>query len=315
MENIYDLLEKHFQQQTSEKEEKRVQKFRKENSSEYLMLQQLWYSHAQIEVRDYDSQKVWPQVLKAAQDRKSNLTFIYSRLRQVAAVALIVIAGSLFAYFMMQQRQKAPAIIAMETLSGQTDSVLLADGTVVWLNRNSRLYYPEQFKGKTRQVKLEGEAFFEVAKNAGQPFIIETDHSEVRVLGTSFNVDAGSNCTTVQVCTGKVKVRSTHSNSETELLPNEMAVVSNDGLEKSSITNPNYLSWKTGIFIFDNTPLNQVVEDLNRYYKKPIVLKTDKTGLLFSARFEKAKQDDIIEIIKITFNLNSYENTNFYELR
>jgi len=315
MENIYDLLEKHFQQQTSEKEEKRVQKFRKENSSEYLMLQQLWYSHAQIEVRDYDSQKVWPQVLKAAQDRKSNLTFIYSRLRQVAAVALIVIAGSLFAYFMMQQRQKAPAIIAMETLSGQTDSVLLADGTTVWLNRNSRLYYPEQFKGKTRQVKLEGEAFFEVAKNAGQPFIIETDHSEVRVLGTSFNVDAGSNCTTVQVSTGKVKVRSTHSNSETELLPNEMAVVSNDGLEKSSITNPNYLSWKTGIFIFDNTPLNQVVEDLNRYYKKPIVLKTDKTGLFFSARFEKAKQDDIIEIIKITFNLNSYENTNFYELR
>ncbi len=315
MENIYEILERHFQQKTSEKEEKRVQKFRKENSREYLMLQQLWRSHAKIEVSDYDSQKVWPQVLKAAQDGRSNLTFIYSRFRQVAAVALIVIAGSLFAYFMMQQHPKATTTIARKTMAGRTDSVLLADGTMVWLNRNSKLFYPEKFKGKNRTVKLEGEAFFEVAKNASQPFIIETNHSEVTVLGTSFNVDADTMSTAVQVSTGKVKVKSTHLDFETELLPSEMALVTADGLEKTLINDPNYLAWKTGIFIFDNTSLNQVVEDLNRYYQKPIVLKTDKTGLLFSARFEKAKQVDIIEIIKVTFNLNSYENTNFYELR
>lgn len=315
MENIYKILEKHFQQQTSEKEALMVQKFRKENSSEYLMLEQLWHSNAEIEVTDFDSQKIWPQVLKAAQERKSNLTFIYSRFRQVAAVVLIVIAGSLFAYFMMQQHHKTSKLIAMETLTGQTDSVRLADGTTVWLNRNSKLYYPEKFDGKMRQVKLEGEAFFDVAKNVGQPFIIETNHSEVTVLGTSFNINTNAINTSVQVSTGKVKVKSAHSDSETELLPNEMALVSASSLEKSKINDPNYLAWKTGVFAFNDTPLARVVADLNRYYPKPIVLNTDKSGLLLSARFEKAKQNDIIEIITLTFNLNSYENTDFYELR
>jgi ferric-dicitrate binding protein FerR (iron transport regulator) len=315
MENIYEILEKHFQQLTSGKEEEKVLKFKKENSSEYLMLQQLWHSHAKIEVTDFDSQKIWPQVLKAAQERKSNLSLIYSRFRQVAAVALIVIAGSLFAYFMLQKHDKTPALMATATTSAQTDSVLLADGSTVWLNRNSSLHYPGTFDGKTRKVKLEGEAFFEVAKNPKQPFVIETKHSEVKVLGTSFSINTNTLNTSVYVSTGKVRVKSAHSNSQADLLPNEMAMVSVKGLQKSKITNPNYLSWKTGVFVFDDTPLTEAIKELNRYYQKPIVLKTDKTNLLFSARFDKDKQENIIEIINLTFNLSSYENTDFYELR
>jgi ferric-dicitrate binding protein FerR (iron transport regulator) len=112
-----------------------------------------------------------------------------------------------------------------------------------------------------------------------------------------------------------VRVKSDHSNSQADLLPNEMAMVSVKGLQKSKITNPNYLSWKTGVFVFDDTPLTEAIKELNRYYQKPIVLKTDKTNLLFSARFDKDKQENIIEIINLTFNLSSYENTDFYELR
>lgn len=315
MENIYEILEKHFRQKTSKEEEKTVRKFREENHNEYLMLQQLWHSHAKIEVSDFDSHKAWPKVAASVKRKNSNLTFIYSRFRQVAAVALIVIVGSLFAYFMMQQRHKTPELIVMETLTVQTDSVRLADGTTVWLNRNSKLYFPEKFVGKMRQVKLEGEAFFDVAKNAGKPFIIETSHSEVTVLGTSFNINTNTTNTSIQVSTGKVKVKSAYSDSDVVLLPNEMAFVSANSLEKSKINDPNYLAWKTGVFVFNDTPLAEVVADLNRYYPKPIVLNTDKSGLLFSARFEKDKQDDILEILTLTFNLKSYENTDFYELR
>lgn len=314
MENIYKILERHFQQQASKEEEDEVLKFKEKNSSEYLMLQQLWNSPSRINVSDYDSGKAWKNVVKAIR-RKSNLPFIYSPFRQVAAVALLVIVGSLFAYLMMQQHQKTPTFFTFETLSGQTDSVILADGTTVWLNRNSTLYYPENFDRKTRQVKLNGEAFFDVARNPKQPFIIETSYSEVTVLGTSFNVNTDTINTIVHVCTGKVRVKSEQSGNQTELSPKEMAIVSREGLVKSSITNPNYLSWKTGGFLFEDTPLSAVVDELNRYYNKPIVLNTDKAGMLFSARFEKAKQEDIIEIIKTTFNLNSYENTTFYEIR
>ncbi len=315
MENIYKILERHFQQQTSKEEEDEVLKFKEKNNSEYLMLQQLWNSPSKINVSDYDSVKAWEHVVNDILKRKSNLHFIYSPFRQVAAVAFIVIVGSLFAYLLMQQHQKTPTFFAFETLSSQTDSVLLADGTTVWLNRNSTLYYPKNFDGKTRQVKLDGEAYFNVAKNAKQPFIVETSYSKVTVLGTSFNVNTDTISTKVHVCTGKVKVQSERSGSEAYLSPKQMAVVSREGLAKSSITNPNFLSWKTGDFLFEDTPLPTVIDELNRYYNKPIVLNTTKTGMLFSAHFEKAKQEDIIEIIKTTFNLNSYENTTYYEIR
>jgi ferric-dicitrate binding protein FerR (iron transport regulator) len=74
-------------------------------------------------------------------------------------VALIVIAGSLFAYFMLQKHDKTPALMATATTSAQTDSVLLAEGSTVWLTRNSSLHYPGAFAGKTRKVKLRVKPF------------------------------------------------------------------------------------------------------------------------------------------------------------
>ena len=103
MENIYEILEKHFQQQTSENEELMVKKFRQHNKREYIMLKQLWHSNSKIEVNDYDSKKAWTQVLARAKQPNSHSFSIYPKLRQVAAVALIVIAGSLFVFLISQK--------------------------------------------------------------------------------------------------------------------------------------------------------------------------------------------------------------------
>lgn len=313
MENSYELLKKHFQQETSVKEEKLVAAFKKENLQEYLVLKNLWQSKAKIDIKDFDSIKAWQHILQNTRTKHSKPNHLYT-FRQVAAVAVIVIVGSLFAYFVTQKFKFKPTTIELATQASETDSVLLADGTTVWLNRNSRLFYPKKFKGKNRTVKLEGEAWFEVSKNAKRPFKVECIHSTVTVLGTTFNIDTDSLTTEVCLATGKVNIQSNFSNSFVNLLPNEKAVANTKTLKKSRIANLNYLSWKTGVFYFEDTPLSSVINDLNCYYKKPITLNTSKADMLFSAQFENSNLEDILEILKLTFKLTIQESTNSYEI-
>jgi transmembrane sensor len=315
MENIYEVLEKHFQEQTSEKQELMVKKFRLNNKREYFLLKQLWHSNSKIEVSDYDSKKAWMEVLARAKQPNSHSIPIYTKLRQVAAVALIVIVSSLFAYFVLKQMKINPAMIEMATFEHQTDSVLLADGSIVWLNQNSKLYYPQKFKSKTRTVKLEGEAYFVVSKNAEIPFKVETQHSTITVLGTTFNVFTDTLQTEINLQSGKVNVQSAYTRSSIDLLPNYKAVAGKTSFTKSTISNPNYLSWKTGVFVFENTPLEKVVHDLNRFYKHQIVLIDPKPEQQFTARFNNAKLNDVLEILSLTCNLSIKEINQTYEIR
>lgn len=311
MENIYSILEKHFQQKTTADEEKQVARFQTENRQEYLVLKNLWFSNSKIEIKDFDSHKGWQQVQSKATRKK---LISMHPVKRVAAIAVLLIMGGLFAYFLSQKIENKPILLETATLARQTDSILLADGTMVWLNRNSKLHYPKEFNGKTRIVKLEGEAFFEVSKNAKKPFKVETNNSIITVLGTTFNVNTDSLQTEVAVATGKVNVKSGYTKTSVSLIPDQMATVTNSGLVKSQITNPNYLSWKTGVFLFEDTPLKDVVRDLNTFYNKPIQLNTSNQEQLFSARFDQAKQEDILEILKLTLNLTIRETPSFYEI-
>lgn len=314
MKNIYKILEKHFQEQSSENEEKLVFQFKKENNREYLMIKQLWHSHNKIRVSDFDSQKAWMEVLARAKHEKSKPFSIYSRFKQVAAVAVIVIVGSLFTYFIAQQLNQVPAMVEVTTLAHETDSILLADGSTVWLNHNSKLFYPKEFKGKTRNVKLEGEAYFVVAKNTQKPFKVTTQHSTITVLGTTFNINTNTQQTIIWLATGKVNIQSNFTETAINLLPNDKAIASKTGLIKSPITNPNYLSWKTGKFVFEDTPLETVINDLNRFYKKPIILLNSHPQQHLTACFDNAKLEDIIKIIELTCKLPIEDNNNTYEI-
>ena len=307
----YTLLEKHFLQKTSAEEEKQIDKFKMEDEQEYLLLKNLWYSHAKIYVKDFDSKAAWKKIITKTLKPSS----IYFKSKRVAAIALVLLISGLFAYFLNQKINRSSLLIETSNLSSQTDTILLADGTTVWLSRNSRLSYPKKFRGRTREVHLDGEAFFEVVKNPKKPFSVSTRHAVVTVLGTAFNVNSDSLQSIVSVVSGKVNVQSEYSGSGVTVLPGFMASVTPDGLEKSQITNPNYLSWKTGVFLFEDTPLPDVIKELNRYYPKPVKLNTVQQNRLFTAHFEQAQQGDILEILKITFNLNICENTNFYEIR
>lgn len=313
METIYEILKKHFSQETTNDEEKLVREFKKNHLQEYQVLKQIWHSNTEVNVNDFDSEAAWAKVISQSKLKKTKTISLTSRLRRIAAVAIILIVSSYTIYVMNNKFSLKELTISTCQVIDRNE-IVLSDGSKIWLNKNSKISYPENFKGKTRKVSLSGEAYFEIANNPDKPFIIETNHSEVKVLGTSFNINTDSLKTAISVATGKVNVKSLFSNSSVNLLPDDMATVTRNALQKSQITNPNYLSWKTGVFTFKDTPLHDVVRDLNSFYNKPIILQNQLTTCSFSASFNNDNLADIIEILRLSCNITIQENTNFYEI-
>lgn len=146
--------------------------------------------------------------------------------------------------------------------------VTLSDGTRVWLNAASSLSYPTAFTGKERSVTLKGEAYFEVAHNASQPFIVHTPDEDVKVLGTSFNVNSynDESGTVTTLATGSVRLDSRGAVQTTELHPGEQAVLNNTTFNVAAVDVSLYTAWKDGDFRFKATPLTEVMRQIGRWY-------------------------------------------------
>lgn len=158
----------------------------------------------------------------------------------------------------------------MRTPKGRQFTVILPDGTRVWLNAASSLTYPTAFSGNQRRVKLSGEAFFEVAGNARQPFIVDIAHgSAVEVLGTSFNINAYADETTVKTTLFSGSVRTggvvLHPGQQADQQPGAAAAVHSDAdLDKVA-------AWKNGHFDFTDAGLHEVMRQLERWYNIEVV--------------------------------------------
>lgn len=144
----------------------------------------------------------------------------------------------------------------------------LSDGTKVWLNSETELKYPVRFTGNTREVSVKGEAYFEVKRDTLRPFIVHTPYSNTKVLGTSFNVSAYEDETTtaITLVSGKVEVYNQHE--KYILKPGWQAVTENKSgtLKTREVDVTGYVSWKDGMFEFNDMPLEQLVSQLSRWY-------------------------------------------------
>jgi len=309
MEDIYNLLLKHFLNETSEKEEKEIAKFKKSNSEEYSILSQLW-KRKDIEVIDFDSSKAWEQVQLKVDANKTKVIDVYTKLMRIAAVAAILIIGIFSIYYLLGTgiNQNRIEITSIE----RGKEIVLADGSKVWLNKNAVLTYPDKFDKNTRNVELSGEAFFEIAKNPNKPFIINMSNATVTVVGTSFNINSKENETEIVVATGTVKVSDTDNSKSKLITVGYSAKVSDNNIEKYKTSSPNYLAWKTGEFVFKDTPINQVVKDLNSYYKSQIILNNDEIKCLLTATFIKANLEDIVDVLKLTCDIEIIKDDNNY---
>ena len=159
----------------------------------------------------------------------------------------------------------------IRTPLGGEYSLTLADGTKVWLNAMSELRYPVAFGEGVREVELKGEAYFEVEKNEGKPFIVKTDEFNVRVLGTSFNISAylDSPLAHTTLCSGHVRINDrTNPGKEVDILPGEQLLFHRDNREMSvrEVDTDVFVSWREGFFQFDNNTVEEVFTILQRWY-------------------------------------------------
>jgi hypothetical protein len=156
---------------------------------------------------------------------------------------------------------------------GNQSKLTLADNTVVWLNAGSRLVYPTTFSGKTREVLLFGEAYFEVAKNAEKPFIVKTSDIQIKVLGTHFNVSAYAEDKVIQTVLqeGSVELSKNDANIFSERIvmkPNQMASFSKTTNETalSNVDASYYILWTKGLLSFDEVDFDRILKKVERFY-------------------------------------------------
>lgn len=179
---------------------------------------------------------------------------------------------------------------------GGENTVILSDGTTVHLNAGSKLTYPVSFRGKSRTVLLEGEAYFDVVRDDKHPFIVQTRFGEITALGTAFNVNAyndASACYTTLV-NGKVSF-STPDRKAVTLSPGEQAVVSAGKVEKRSVNLEEYTGWVSGMYIFNNRSLEEIMQTFERWYDIQVYYETS-----------------ILRSIKYSGNLKRYGSVNSF---
>lgn len=229
-------------------------------------------------------------------ERIMSLTWFY----RIAAAVIILALGTTVGYF-LGHRPNANAV-ALHT-TGQTLTDTLPDGSVVTLNKNSSLTYRVNRKQKIREVQLDGEAFFEIASDAQQPFIIHTSEAAVKVLGTSFNVKTAAGSTEVIVETGRVEVEK--ASHKIQLEAHEKVTVTNnaDAPVKARSTDELYRYYSNHTFVCNGTPLWQLVQALNDAYDVEIIIGNDELrSLPLTTTFSQQPLDSVLSVISDTFD-------------
>lgn len=156
----------------------------------------------------------------------------------------------------------------ISTPNGQLSQISLPDGTKVWLNAESSLKYPIVFIGKQRVVELKGEGYFEVAKNREKPFIVKAEDTEVKVLGTKFNISAYSNDNFIKTTLAEGLVAIGKEKTSKLLRPNQQAFILKNqaDINISNVDIEEAMAWKNGYFMFNNLDIKTVMTMIGRWY-------------------------------------------------
>jgi len=239
----------------------------------------------------------------------------YSQVLKIAAIILVILIPSFFIFRTLTRPAQQQLEASLSVKEGK-----LPDGTSVTLNKGATLEYPSSFKGNKRNVKLTGEACFEVKHEDAKPFIISSGNVRIEVLGTSFyvNTHAANNSVEVILNSGSVAVYfDDHKENSLFLSPGEKAEINpgQEKMEKTINADPNYDAWITQKFVYNNTPLASIVADLNRVYHANIRIVTPSiANCLVTATFDHQPAEAILHVLQATLGLTISTNATGTEL-
>jgi ferric-dicitrate binding protein FerR (iron transport regulator) len=240
-------------------------------------------------------------------EKRPSLTRILSAYYRVAAVLLVpLLIGGI--YLMSQNLKRDETSVEIMAPHGSRVQFTLPDGSMGFLNGGSRLQYPVNFSGK-RKVSLTGEGYFTVAKDKKHPFTVHTKYADVRVLGTKFDVCAYESDQEVYTTLeeGSVQIFNKTEKTYAILNPGEQNVIStiNGNMKNTSVNTKLYTSWKEEMLRFNNSPFDEVVKKMERWYGVKIML--DKSlkyseNYTFTVRTESLRE--LLQLLSITTPMN-----------
>lgn len=270
-------------------------------------------------------------------------------IRAILTTAAVLAGVIFFSWLYVKQFRSQPAVplvSRIETIAkpGAKSRLLLPDGSVVWLNSGSRISYPANFTDSLREVELEGEAYFDVAKNSGHPFIVHTRDINIKVLGTAFNVKCypEDNKTEATLIRGLVQVSKTGSSDQAILLhPHEKVVVSsapesvaaNTSLPSRPAVPDNMIvkqlkksaadtamvetAWVYNKLVFDGEDFPEIAAEMERWYNVKIVIHDPAVARYrFHAKFENETITEVLSALQLslpfTFKISNNE-VNIYQ--
>ena len=280
---IYDLVAKELAGESTEADSKELQEWLEldeENKSIFGTISQYWVKGN--EITDESKKQVFKRIKKRINTDVSNVNNdklnkhksqkIMPEWLKIAAIVICTIGVSWLVYNNQSSHQEPVQLVEKSNPMGQKSMLFLSDGSKVILNAGSRISYSKRFDQNERRVVLDGEAFFEVVKDASRPFRVVSHGIITTALGTSFNIEARSDQNIkVALVTGKVNVslqNNTDENKSVVLTPQELATYSGESkeLKKTHFDLDELLGWKDGIIYFKDADQEVIIEKLERWY-------------------------------------------------
>ncbi|RPI05002.1 MAG: DUF4974 domain-containing protein [Ignavibacteriae bacterium] len=222
------------------------------------------------------------------------------------AVPAVLLIGALVLINVLRQNPASITWIEKSTVMGEKSILTLLDGTKITLNADSKLKYPARFGEELREVSLEGEAYFEVTHDAGKPFVVHTGDIATTDLGTKFNVSAfpREQTITISLEEGKIEVSAKNSNRKKNemILSPAQQLVYNKEKETSTVgafDPEKVIGWKDNILVFENEPLSEVLEPLERYFGvKFEIADRSLAGRTIKANFKNESFWTVVKVIE-----------------
>ncbi|WDF66003.1 FecR family protein [Flavobacterium sp. KACC 22763] len=251
-----------------------------------------------IEISDEKGDVIFNKILLELQVQPKKHVF-----RKVLKIAAVLVAGLTIAFTAAKFIFK-PATITQIAAKGEKKEIFLEDGSVIVLNSNSSITYPEEFE-TTRNIKLVGQAYFKVFRDVKRPFIVQTHDVKVRVLGTSFDINSyNHHDTKVSVITGKVEVTSP-TGKKVQITKNQQAdLIKNSDLQISEENSKDKIAWISNTIMLKNTKLSETVKIIENWYNVDIAIEDPElNNLTISGKFKDEKLENVLESIAYLKNL------------
>ncbi|MCL4482980.1 MAG: DUF4974 domain-containing protein [Bacteroidetes bacterium] len=263
------------------------------------------------EFETYNKEVAWKRYL----ERMDTLSLrkILFRWKFAAVFFFLIGCAGILAYINKERNTPLASnenYTAISTNNGQNSKIILPDSSVVWINSGTTLKYNTNFAVSNRSIKLNGQAFFQIARNEKMPLTVTCNDLKVRVLGTKFDVSAYPEDKNISVVleSGSIELLHVKDQSFKQMLkPGEKAEFNTESreLSVSKVDSYNYTSWKDGLLIFKNEPMSDAFKKLERWYNIDIEVKNNKVNqLVFNATIVNESIEEILDLMKYSCAIN-----------